>query len=227
MAASSTPASNLTKYVAAFSITTLIFIVGILIGNSISSAKMQAIDSLQQDITVRTIGSEMQYLLLAEHPCQDIHSSELSQELFEIGSKLAHMEQTLGSQDENVLNLKRYYSLLEIRHWLLLKRAQRDCNATYSLILYFYSNEGDCDACKQQGYVLNTIHRKYPDVNIYSFDVNIHDAVLATVKQIYNITGPPTIVLNGKKMDGFVDKDGVEEELFRVKEEGLAEKAGS
>ncbi|MBI2147246.1 thioredoxin family protein [Candidatus Woesearchaeota archaeon] len=210
--------SNLSKYIAAFSITTLIFIVGILIGNAISSAKMEAIDALQQDITVRTIGSEMQYLLLAEHPCQDIHSSELSQELFEIGSKLAHMEQTLGSQDENVINLKRYYSLLEIRHWLLLKKAQQECNATYSLILYFYSNRGDCDACKQQGYVLNTIHRKYPDVNIYSFDVNIPDTVLATIKQIYNITAPPTIVVNGKKMEGLVNKDEVEQELFGVEE---------
>ncbi|MBI1971063.1 thioredoxin family protein [Candidatus Woesearchaeota archaeon] len=208
------------KYVAAFSITTLVFIAGIFLGNVISSGKLQTIDVLQQDIAVRTIGSELQYVLLAEHPCENIHANELSQELFEIGSKLAYMEESLGTHDADVLNLKRYYSLLEIRHWLFLKKAQRECNAEYDLILYFYSNEGDCETCKQQGYVLNTIHRKYPAVNIYSFDINLDDPVLMTIKRMYNVTSPPTVIINNKTMAGFVDKEQVEEELFKGKNSG-------
>lgn len=202
------------KYLAAFSITTLVFIVGIFLGNTLSNDKLQTIDALQQDIAVRTIGSELQYMLLAEHPCENIHANELSQELFEIGSKLAYMEEGLGTHNTDVLNLKRYYSLLEIRHWLFLKKAQRECSAAYNLVLYFYSNEGDCETCKQQGHVLNTIHRKYPAVNIYSFDINLNDPVLVSIKRMYNVTLPPTLIINNKTMSGFVNKEQAEQELF-------------
>lgn len=221
MASATSPASSMSKYVAAFSMTVLIFGAGIIIGNTLSSAKLEKIDALQQDIAVRTLGSELQYALLAENPCVDIESSVLSNELFEISSKLSFMEEDLGTHHEQVINLKRYYSLLEIRHWLLLRKAQQTCDTHYDLILYFYSNDGDCSACKQQGYVLNTLHRKYPAVSIYSFDINIKDPVLETMKKIHNVTAPPTIVVNGKVLEGLTDKAKMEKELFGDKKEVL------
>ena len=201
------------KYVAAFAMTPLIFIIGMAIGNYVSERKLSTIDELQQDLAKRTISSELQYLLLAEHPCQSINSTELTRELFEIGTKLDFMESKLGKKNQEVIKLKEYYSLLEIRHWLLLKKAKDVCGFDYDLILYFYSNQGDCDECEQQGFVLSALHKKYPDLNIYSFDINIDDPALNGIKEIHHVAKAPASVINNQTFVGFMDKDAIEQTL--------------
>ena len=124
------------------------------------------------------------------------------------------MEGQLGKNNPRVLSLKEYYSLLEIRHWLLLRLAKDRCGTGYDLVLYFYSNLGDCDTCEQQGSVLSTLHKKYPRLNIYSFDINIPNPALQTVKSIFGITQAPTLVVNSKVIDGFRNKNQLEELLF-------------
>lgn len=198
------------KYVAAFAMTTLIFVIGMVVGSYISEKKLNTIDELQQDLAKRTISSELQYVLVAEHPCQSINSTQLTKELFDIGTKLDFMESKLGKENKEVIKLKGYYSLLEIRHWLLLKKAREECQLNYDLILYFYSNKGDCDDCEQQGFVLSTLHKEYPNINIYSFDVNIDDPALNGIKEIYKVEEAPTLVVNNQTFHGFMDKNTVE-----------------
>ncbi len=207
------------KYVAAFAITTLIFIIGMIVGNYISEKKLSTIEEMQQDLAKRTISSELQYELVAEHPCQSINSTQLGKELFDIGSKLDFMESKLGKKNKEVITLKGYYSLLEIRHWLLLKKARQECGVNYDLILYFYSNQGDCDECEQQGFVLSTLHQKYPTINIYSFDINIDDAALNGIKEIYGVTKAPSMVVNNQTFYGFKDKEYIEGYLHHLQDQ--------
>ncbi len=205
------------KYVAAFAMTTLIFVIGMLVGNYVSERKLSTIDELQQDLARRTISSELQYLLLAEHPCQSINSTELTKELFGIGTKLDFMEAKLGKKNQDVIKLKQYYSLLEIRHWLLLKKARDECDFDYDLILYFYSNKGDCDECEQQGFVLSALHKEYPNLNIYSFDIDIDDPALNGIREIHHVRDAPTVVINNQTFAGFMDKDSIEGILQEAK----------
>lgn len=202
------------KYLAAFAITTLIFVFGVLAGNMVSEKKLVSITDLQQDIQIKTAGTELQYLLLAEHPCESVNSSTLTSQLFEIGSKLDFMEGQLGKKNKDVLSLKEYYSLLEIKHWLLTRKADQVCKQDNNWVLYFYSNLGDCGDCEQQGVVLSTLHKKFGNINIYSFDFNIDNPAIDAIKEIYKVTSVPTIVINNKAYPGFKDKEGVEEELF-------------
>ena len=202
------------KYVAAFAITVLIFVLGVIAGNAISEGKLVAITDLQNDIQIKTAGTELQYLLLSEHPCESVNATSLTEQLFEIGSKLDFMESSLGKDNKDVLSMKEYYSLLEIKHWLLTKKANVECKQDNHWILYFYSNLGDCNDCEQQGVVLSTLHKKYGKINIYSFDYNIDNPAIDAVKEIYQVKNVPTIVINNKAFPGFKDKEGVEEELF-------------
>ncbi len=207
------------KYVAAFAMTTVIFLIGFIIGGYINESKLSTIDELQQDLTKDTISSELQFILLTEHPCESLHADQLTEELYDIGTKLDFMESKMGKKNKDVIKLKEYYSLLEIRHWLLMKRANEECNSSYDLIHYLYSNKGDCDDCEQQGYVLSTIHKKYPTVNIYSFDINIDDPALGSIKDLYGITTAPSLVINGITEEGFRDKEFIENNLMQTKTE--------
>ncbi|MBN1544661.1 hypothetical protein JW898_04315 [Candidatus Woesearchaeota archaeon] len=201
------------KYVTVFAITTLIFITGILIGNYFSSQKLKQIDTIGQDLKTDTTAMELQYELIAEDPCAYINSTPLAEELYEMASKLDYMENRLGEDDTNVKELKEYYSLLELRHWLFMQKTNKECNQTSARILFFYTNEQDCPKCKEQGFILTWARRNYRDVYVYSFDYTIQNVALDTVKRIYHVEGTPSLVINKETYNKFMTRDEIEQIL--------------
>ncbi len=194
---------NIKKYILVFIITTLIFLFGLMLGNNISDNKLSKVNTLEQDIRTDTMAIELQYLLLAEDPCSSVNSTTLSEELYEMGGKLDFMEQSLGKKNKDVIRLKNYYSLLELRHWLFMKKQKKECNTDNTLVLYFYSNLGDCERCEEQGFVLNYLRKKHPNINVYSFDININNIALETVKKLYEVNKVPTVIINDNVLEDF------------------------
>ncbi|MFC1753094.1 hypothetical protein ACFL96_06825 [Thermoproteota archaeon] len=200
------------KYLASFAIATLIFLLGITLGSYFSSQKLDNIDELSQQLQLNTMGTEIQFLLISERPCEFLNSSELTEELYQIGARLDFMESEMGQTNQQVLGLKEYYHLLEIRHWLFLKKSKEQCKSDYDLILYFYSNKGDCPKCKDEGNVLTYLHNKYPDLNIYSFDFNIDNPALKTIKALYEVEGElPIMIIDEETYNGFMTSVEIED----------------
>lgn len=201
------------KYLTVFAITTLIFIVGILIGNYFSSQKMQQIDYIGQELKTDTTAMEIQYELIADNPCEDLNATPLADQLYEMASKLDYMENRLGENDRNVKSLKEYYSLLELRHWLFIEKTNKECNKTSANILFFYTNEDDCKQCKEQGFILTWVRRNYHNVYIYSFDYTIDNAALDTLKRLYDVKGTPAVMINKETYNTFVSKREIQNML--------------
>jgi len=206
-----------TKYLAVFATTTLIFLIGILIGNQVTNAKVSKLDNIEQELRVDTMAIELQYLLLSEDPCKAPESTLLSEQLYQLGSRLRYMEDKYGADNPSVVRLKEYYSLLEIRHWLFLKKTKKECNKDYTFILYFYSKEKEnCPTCEEQGYVLTYLRENYPLVKVYSFDFGISNAALDTIKELYikEESELPIIIINNDVYYGFKDKGAIEKLIF-------------
>ncbi len=204
---------NIGKYITVFAITTLVFLLGIITGNYFSSQKLEQIDQIGQDLKTDTSAMELQYELIADNPCEHINSTPLADELYEMASKLDYMENNMGEDDRNVIELKEYYSILEIRHWLFMKKTNKECNQTSAPILFFYTNEDDCKSCKEQGFILTWIRRNYDDVYIYSFDYTIQNAAVETLKKLYDIKGTPSIVIDKETYNMFLSKKELEDIL--------------
>ena len=204
---------DIVKILTVFAITTLIFMVGIILGNYFSSQKLKQIDYIGQDLKTDTVAMELQYELIAEDPCEYINSTPLADELYEMASKLDYMENRLGEDDRNVKDLKEYYSLLELRHWLFMQKTRKECNRTSALILFFYTNEEDCKECKEQGFILTWARRNYADIYVYSFDYTIENAALDTVKRLYDVQGTPAVVINKQTYNRFMTKSDIEDVL--------------
>ena len=200
------------KYIVAAIITLFVFLVGIYAGSYTSNLKFESLYDLQNKIRSETIGTELQYQIVSDNPCSIFEPNLFTEDLNKIGSRLTEMESQLGVENKAVISLKEYYSLLEIRHFLFMKQALGECKKDYGLVLYFYSNAGDCEECQEQGYVLSYVNKKEPSFNIYSFDVNIGNPALRTLKQYYNITMVPSIVVNEKLYPGFQRR----EELYKI-----------
>jgi len=199
------------KYAAAFGIATLIFLLGILLGNYFIKEKLSAINEMQDSVRLEVMSMELQNALFQEKPCSD-QIIPLEGKLEDITSKITLMENRLGKDNKQVLEIKKYYSLIEINHYLLMKNKKEQCDLDYNLILFFYSNSDNVLESEKQGYVLDNLKGKYTSekVKVYSFDKDLDLDIITTLISYYNVTTVPTMIINEKKLEGFHEKEEVE-----------------
>ena len=175
---------------------------------------MTEIRATQDDISSDILSIETQFDLLAEHSCSDIgENTILPSELTSLGNQLSYME-VQGARADEVTRLKRLYSLLQIKDYLLMQRVAEKCQLKPVFILYFYSNKGDCDACEDQGYVLTALSLQYPQLRVYSFDYNLGVGALQTLISIHQVKSElPALVINNKIYYGFHKVEEIEKIL--------------
>ena len=197
-----------TKFFLALTLTTLIFIIGIIFGNAIADRKLSIIGDMEQDMRTEISAVELQYLLLAEDPCSSmIDYTPLTDELYNIAMHLDHMENSLGEDNKDVIRLKNYYSTLQIKHWLLMKKMKNECSTNSTLIIYFYDTMEACPECEQQGFILTYLRKKYPDVYIYALNTNLDNAAIRTLKSMYSIDSTPSLIIDDEQIEGLQTKD--------------------
>lgn len=204
---------NKLKLFAVLITTTLVFLIGIFFGNVMGNSQLDKIMVFQQDLRTQTLSLELQYALASQDLCKGTNWNTVGNELYNMGETLGVMEGSLGKLNKDVLSLKKYYSLLEVKHWLFLKNVKKECKVNIPTILFFYSNLGDCDKCEDQGYVLTYLKKKNLELSVFSFDINMNDAVLDGLKKIYNIKSDklPVIVVGDKVFVGFTELDKINE----------------
>ncbi len=180
----------------------VIFAVGFLLGAQLFQSKISQLQATQDELQVDTISLEIESQLLSESPCSSASLVELAKRMEQLGPKIDFLEKQ--SRTEELVNLKKYYSLLEIKHWLAIRNTNKNCNADFVPILYFYSNS-ECDGCAEQGVAL--LHQKTinPKLMIYSFDVDLDLSAVKILKTENKIAAVPTVVIAGKKYEGLQD----------------------
>jgi len=194
------------KYIYAFIISLLILFLGVYLVNTITNNKIQNVRSLEAGIAINILSLETQFALLSESSCDDISQRVLSSELDALAHKLQFMEGNLQPDDPELLRLKKYYSLLEIKDFILMQKINKKCDQDLHFILYFYSNSGDCKDCKRQGYALTKFLKSRQDLRIYNFDYDLELSAIDTLKKIYKINKPlPAVVIDGKTYNGYLD----------------------
>ena len=96
-----------------------------------------------------------------------------------------------------------------------MKNVEKECEVKIPSVLYFYSNLKDCEDCEKQGYVLTYLKKKNSDLNIFSFDINMDDIALGTLKELYDIETAelPIVVINDKIFEGFTELEDLNKVL--------------
>ncbi len=207
------------KYFYTFVITALIFVTAIYISNYFSNKKLGQLKTMEDKISLDILSSEIQFSLLSESSCQDIDDNTLSREVSQLGDKLSYTEGKIGSDNPDFINLKTYYSLLEIKDYLLMKKISDKCKDKPVFILYFYSNDkNSCPDCQKEGYVLTKLHEMYPLIRIYSFDYDFNISTIETLKSIYKIENRlPAMYINGKIQYGLKNIDEIKKIIPETK----------
>lgn len=208
-------------FITIFLLSSLIFIAGIFLGSKITEQKTEVLTDSYERLTIDTLSLGVQNLLLQEKLCQAEAIPSFTEELYQFSDRVAFLENNFGWDDPRVMAAKEKFSLLQIRHWLIMKKSSERCGDNRTFMLYFYSNRGDCDRCKQQGTVLTSLRRDREDTLVYYFDIHMDNPAMNTVKELYNVTAAPTLVINEETYKGFHDKNSVEK-IINVSEDPLS-----
>jgi len=204
------------KYFIVLLTTATLFLTAIYLSNYLGDRKINQLKLIQDKIAIDILSSETQFSLLSELSCKNISDGALANELDELGNKLEWGQDNLGATEE-VSDLKKYYSLLQIKDYLLTKKISERCKVKSAFILYFYTTKANCSECEKQGIVLTTLRDKYPELRVYSFDYSTDLSDVTAMLQIYKIkdTVLPALVIDGDVLTGF---HGIEELEANIKE---------
>ncbi len=219
------------KYLIVFFITALLFLTASYVSNYFGSKKINELKSIQDKIAIDILSSETQFSLLSELSCKNISDSVFSDELGELGRKLEWGQNNLGATDE-VSYLKKYYSLLQIKDYLLAKRISERCKVKSAFILYFYTTAANCSVCEREGLVLTSLRDKYPELRVYSFDYSTDLSAVRAMLQIYKIkdTELPALVIDDEVLTGFHSIEELEtmvQKSFKLQEVKPGDKTNS
>lgn len=202
--------TNYTKIVLVFFITMTLFAVAFGSSYYFNTKKIDQLRVIEDKISLDLLSSETQFSLLQELSCKDVSTTVLSSELNSLADKISYSESNIGNNNANVISLKRSYSLLEIKDYLLMKKITERCGQKSIFVLYFYNND-TCTDCTKQGYVLTSLREKYPNLRVYSFDYNLDLSAIKAMISIYKVPDVvPALVINGKVYSGFQSVEAVE-----------------
>ena len=185
---------------------------GVAFGSSyyFNTKKIDQLHTIEDTISVDLMSSETQFSLLQELSCNDVSTTALSTELNSLADKINYSEDNIGTDNTDVISLKQYYSLFEIKDYLLMKEITARCGQKSIFILYFYNND-NCADCTKQGYVLTSLRQEYPNLRVYSFDYDLDLSAIKALISIYKVPDDlPALVINGKVYSGFQSVEDIE-----------------
>jgi hypothetical protein len=191
------------RYIVALVITVAIFGSVLYISQVATDKRISEVKSIQDKISIDLLSSETQFNLLSSAGCTQDGNSILAPEIGQLGDRLTFMEGQLGINNPDVIGLKKYYSLLQIKDYLLMKELGEKCNFKPVTLVYFYTNE-DCSDCTKQGFVLTALREKYPLLRVYAFDADLDLSAIKTLQTVTNAPATvPSMVINDKVYTGF------------------------
>lgn len=195
------------KYIITFLLTTLVFIIGIMIGSEITRSSVGSIEkTLQLDI-LESQSLEVELSILNQFGKQedlcayiDIRLPDIVRKKVETGRKFdlgnAPKDQAELLAAQFAVSLGRYFVFNEIQ--------TASCNLTKPTLLFFPDLT---EASREQAKVLDNIVFRLGDVNITVLTFNsVFKEEQKIVKLVYNmnnITKNPAIIVKGIRYEGF------------------------
>ncbi len=214
---------NKKRYIYTFIITLAIFFFSIWLSNGFSNQKVQSLRDLESRINLDILSVETRFSLLQKTSCEHIVNNDntkvsdigFNEDLNNVALKIKSLENQLGYENADVISLKKYYSLLQIKDYLLAKEFHDRCKKNTVSILYFY--DADCQDCAKQSIILDKIILDYPEIRVYYLDKKSNNPALDTLSSIFKVTQSPTLVINEKTYTGYQDIEKIESYIPEIK----------
>lgn len=212
---------NIKRYLYTFIITLAIFFFALWLSNTFSEKKIQSLRDLESQISLNILSTETRFSLLQKTSCEHIIDKKdgdagFNKELNDLALRVKSLENQLGYYNTDVMSLKKYYSLLQIKDYLLTKEYHDRCKQDTVSILYFH--DVDCTECSNQSIILDKIVAEYPEIRVYYFDKTTNTPALDTLLSVFKIQTTPSIVIADKVYAGYQDLEKIESYIPEIKD---------
>lgn len=207
------------RYITVFIITGCIFAFTFWLSNQLSSSKIREVRDLEDEIALNILSTETRYTLLENSSCSHLSTNNtndigLNSELTDIAHRVKFMASQLGPENEKVVSLKKYYTLLQIKDYLLTKELYNRCGTHIVSILYLYQ-EG-CEECVKQSIILDDLVSTYPEIRLYWIDKDLQTPALDTLISILGIKKTPSMVIKDKVYDSLQTISDIEKHIPQI-----------
>ncbi|MBU5689579.1 MAG: hypothetical protein QXM68_01385 [Candidatus Aenigmatarchaeota archaeon] len=200
-------------YVFAAILSLVLYSIGIITGIYIQKQSQNSVEARLEQIQRSIENTQLEYLYInslgEKISCDSfkILVDETTNNVWQIGDELVKLESE--SNNEKFVELKKEYSLLSIRAWILNNYFKNKCNSDDKVILYFYSIP--CDQCIIQGKILDDLRENElkGKLKVFVLDINVEEPMVELVKKTYKINGTPSIVVENKTFYGLVEKNKI------------------
>jgi len=170
------------KYILTLVITLIIFSLGFFFSDYVNDKRFSEIDKMRKNFEIQILDMGSQITHFEDVLCRDIGDDILTHELHLIGEKLEFMAENLGQDHSEVAHLKKYYSLLQIRHYRFSQQLSQRCDLGLVHLIYFFGDAVSCPDCGKQGAILSYLREKHPQLRIYSFDYDLELLALDAIR---------------------------------------------
>lgn len=187
-----------------FALTLVVFIIGFYAGIFFDNLRLEDVKSRLTEIDnlwndARLLQSYIQRLSDNKSSyCNFLLEENLKagDKIYEEGSKVEEYEKTNRFTPALAVEKERY-ALLDLQFWLNSIDLKKACNATYSTVIYFYSQYNKTVEQDFQDRVLWDLKQKCgPQIIYITFPADMEITTIEVIKNIYNIQKIPAILIN-------------------------------
>ncbi|MGV8171281.1 MAG: hypothetical protein ACP5OA_01135 [Candidatus Woesearchaeota archaeon] len=208
------------RYVFAFIITVAIFFLGFFFGFVMDLQRIDFFTSLNEKQKLDLRSLQLQYDLV-ENAATDNQCNAFRFVFDKAVIELENNRERLGTYNqeskvklEDYDMLRREYTLSQINFWQISKQLKNTCpsSSDFVTIVYFFSDSETCKVCDNQATVLNYYKAQLKEnLLIFAVDEKLEEKepAIGVLKQIYNVTEYPTLIIEEKKYSGFIDKETI------------------
>ena len=198
------------KHFVALFITIILFVIGLLIGLKVSDTRLITLQEFneQQKADFESLQLQYAYLTTSNGSCV-VFKKALDQSVDNLETARIKLESYMqaSTNPENFISQKRSYMLAEIRYWLLTRETRKACGKDSVDVLFFYQDDENCQKCSTQGYILTSLKDTFKDkLLIFSLDASSEEPMVSIIKNVYNVTSTPSVVVDGQVIDHFTEE---------------------
>jgi DNA-directed RNA polymerase len=209
------------KYLLAAIITLAIFLLGMLLGLVVEGKRVVYMQSFanQQKLEFGSLQLQYQYIteLGQEKNCPAVLATfeTYMETLVKAQNRLEDYEKDAKLDRNEFRLIKQDYTQAELNFWLLSKKVKEICKKDVVGILYFYSADTLCADCEKQSFVLSYLKDIFKDkLLVFAIDETLDiEPMVGILKETYNITEYPSLVIEDKAFSGFVENDAILREI--------------
>jgi hypothetical protein len=209
--------SNKWAYLAAAVMSVFFFTFGITTGILINQSSVEYTTEQIQKLEGQIENAQLEYIYLNtmgdKLGCDSMTSlvASSTSDVWAIGQELVTLDRT-GQTGYHFRKLKREYTLLSVKAWILNEYLTEKCGSDAPAIMYFYSVP--CDDCITQGHILDDIRRDHiQDMKVFVVDYSLDEPIVRTLKSSHNVEFTPALIIGNKTYSGLQTKDSLLEIL--------------